>query len=72
MAIGMTCTPTVREEVVRLRQADLLDEVAARQLELLAREADNRGPQEPATRRGAGAARSRSHRHWPARLVHTH
>ena len=72
MAIGMICIPTVREEVVRLRQADLLDEVDARQLELLAHGSDEREPQKLDAPRGAAVARRLSHRHWPVRLAHTH
>lgn len=72
MAVGMSCIPTVREEIVRLRQAELIDEVDALQLELMARDRDERRAGEPVGRRNARAARARSHRHWPARLAHTH
>ena len=72
MAIGMSCIPTVREEIVRLRQAELLAETDARQLELMASDADEPRVQERAGRRIAGTAWTHPRRHWPARLVHTH
>lgn len=72
MAIGVTCIPTVREEIVRLRQAELRAQMKARQLELLARDADERDPRVPVARRGAKGALRRSHRHWPARFAHIH
>ena len=72
IAVGMTCIPTLREEVVRLRQVDLLDQAEARQLELLAREIDEREPRAPVARQGPKGALRRSHHRWPARLAHTH
>jgi hypothetical protein len=71
MAIGMTCIPTLREEVVRLRQVDLLDQVEARRLESLAHETTERARVLVARHEAKGAPR-RSHRRWPARLAHTH
>lgn len=70
MAIGMFCIPTIREEIVGLRQADIVREVDERQLELLALELLEHEPPAPVDRE---AAKTRvSHRHWPMRPVHTH
>ena len=55
MALGATCIPTIREEVVRLQQPDVIRESEATEL---AREAacssareTTSGPRAPATRR---------------------
>lgn len=66
MALGMTCIPTIREEVVRLRQADILHEL------------ENGAPaHEVAARRAqktidAAATQRPSRRHWQSRPVHIH
>ena len=69
MAVGPTCIPTIREEVVRLQQADLLQ---AAEASLLAHEAGRRS----ARKTGAGASpvatHARRHRRWPLRAAHTH
>lgn len=68
MAIGMFCIPTIREEIVGLRQADIVREVDERRLELLALES-----QAPIAAHEAVPAETASpHRHWPMRPAHTH
>lgn len=69
MAIGMFSIPTIREEIVALRQADLDREIDARQLELLALETKSRAL---TASRAEVTERALSHRHWPLRPAHTH
>lgn len=66
MAVGPICIPTIREDVVRLRQADLVREAAEHELELLARDQDGRRRHAPA------ATRVSTRRHLPLRPVRTH
>ena len=69
MAVGMTCIPTIREEVVRLHQADVLHEAEEG---LLARRANHRSaPQTIASHRPA-ARHPRWRAHRPMRLTHSH
>ena len=69
MAIGPLCIPTLREDVLRLRQAEILEDADVRRLELLARDAIVRAiPDSPARR-----ARARhTLRHWPMRPAQIH
>lgn len=69
MALGPTCIPTIREEVVRLQQADLLHPAEA---SLLADEAGRRRDQKTGARNSPVARHPWRHRHWPARAAHTH
>ena len=69
MAMGPTCIQTIREEVVRLQQADLL---RAAEANLLAYEAGRRSAQKTVARNGWVATHPRRRRHWPARAAHTH
>ena len=69
MALDMTCIPTIRGEVVRLRKADILD---ALDVGLLAHEVASRSAQRASARRDAALTRGPSHRHWPSRPVHAH
>ena len=65
MALDMTCIATIREDVLRLRHADLVDELDRRQLELASRERRTREPSLAPTRR-------RRSQHWPLRPVRIH
>jgi hypothetical protein len=69
MALDLTCIPTIREEVVRLRRTDLVDGL---DVGLLAYEAAGRSAQRASARRHAATTRGPSHRHRPSRLVHAH
>jgi hypothetical protein len=68
MALDLTCVPTIREELVRLRKADNLPAI---HFGLLAHEAAGRSAQ-PTSARAAAPSRAPSQRHWPSRLVHAH
>jgi hypothetical protein len=68
MALDMTCTPAIRGEIVRQRQAAILEALEAG---LLANEAAGRSARAIA-RSEAGMKRGPSHQHWPSRLVHVH
>lgn len=69
MSVGMFCIPTVREEIVALQQADVVREIDARQLELLARESKSEARR---ASRAEATEKPLSHRHWPLRPAHTH
>ena len=69
MALDLTCTPSIREEVVRLRKADILH---ALDVSLIAHEAAGRSAPSSSASRDAATRRGRSHRHWPSKLVHAH
>ena len=69
MALGATCIPTIREEIVRLQQADLLH---AAEASLLVHEAGRRSAQKTGARNSPVATHPRRHRHWPLRASHTH
>ena len=68
MALGPTCIPTIREEIVRQQQADLHD----LQARAVAREAGGRRVHQTIARRGAVSTRDWLHRHRPLRLLHVH
>ena len=69
MALGATCIPTIREEVVRLQQADLLH---AAEASLLAHEAGRRSAHKTSARGSEVAKHPRWHRHRPLRAAHPH
>ena len=69
MALGATCIPTIREEVVRLQQADLLH---AAEASLLAHEAGRRSARKTDASGSPVGTHPRRHRRWPLRAAHTH
>lgn len=69
MAMGATCIPTIREEVVRLHEADRLH---GAELGMLANEARRRSAQKTSAGRAPLATHARPHGHWPLRAAHTH
>lgn len=67
MALGPTCIPTIREEIVRLQQADLHDLRRA-----VAHETAGRRLQPAIARRSAVVTREWFHRPRTPRLLHVH
>ena len=66
MALGMTCIPTIHEEVARLRQADVLHKL---ENGALAHEVAAGSARKTID---AAATRRRPRRHWQLRPGHTH
>lgn len=69
MAIGPLCIPTLRQEVLKLRQADILEDADTRRLEVLARDAVECPAPDSSAHRAEAGQRAR---HRPMRPAHTH